>query len=89
MLAVKYLQKGKEKKKAHKQVMEFRHGTEHLERQFEYENALLLVPLTVIIAYYNWLSSFQWQSDSKPIVRPCTAPHFICQTLLLLVERYN
>lgn len=43
-------------------------------------NALLLVPLTLIMAYYNWLSSFQWQSDSKPIVPSRAAPHFICQT---------
>lgn len=36
-------------------------------------NALLLVPLTLIMAYYNWLSSSQWQSDSKPFVAQCTA----------------
>lgn len=69
--------------------MGFRHGAEHLESPFEYEYAPLLVPLTLIMAYYNWLSSFQWQTDSKPIVPQCAAPHFICQTLLSPVERYN
>lgn len=54
----------------------------HLESQFEYEYAPLLVPLVLIVAYYNWLSSFQWLSDSKPIVPRCTAPHFIWQILL-------
>lgn len=69
--------------------MGFRRGTEHLASLFEYEYALLLVPLTLIMAYYNWLSSFQWQRDSKPIV--LSAPHLtcICQTSLLLLERYN
>ena len=46
-------------------------------------NPLLLVPLTLIMAYYNWLSSFHWQSDSKAIVPQSSATQFICQTLLL------
>lgn len=78
-----------EEREAPQQIIGFRHSAEHLESQFEYEYGLLLVPLTLITAYYNWLSSFQWQSDSKPIVPQRAAPHFICQTLLLPVERCN
>ena len=77
-----------EERDARKQVMRLGRATEH-SSQFEYEYTLLLVPLTLIMAYYNWLSSLQWRSDSKPIVPQCTAPHFICQTLLVPVERYN
>lgn len=55
MLSVKYLYT-KEKEAG---VTEFSHDAKHLEGQFEYESAPLLVPLTLIMAYYNLLSSFQ------------------------------